>query len=125
MGGTCARTPGAFAKERAFGAIAALGSGAAGSFRLPKEFEVAVTDRRLLVFGRSNWTGRPDELIMELDRTEVVTAALVSDARKIYVIEVGLTGGRHLVLEVAKAGAQALAESFVALVDSAPATQSR
>ena len=120
-GGTWVRTPGGFAEERAFGLVAGvasqLGTGSAGSMRLPKGFEVAVTDRRLLFFARSAYTGRPSGLAAEVALDDVHAAELTGDARRIYGVSVKLHNGQSIDFEVARMGARELAEGFVACVN--------
>jgi hypothetical protein len=71
VAGTHGAAPGSYARELAFGTLAGqVGQSRAGSFELPRQFEVAVTDRRLLLFARSAWTGRPSALISEVSRPE-------------------------------------------------------
>lgn len=121
VGGTWARTPGGFAQERAFGLVGGVasqfGSGAAGSVRLPKAFEVAATGRRLLFFERSAMTGRPHEFVADVDLADIEAAEQTSDAKRIYSIAVRLRDGGTMEFEVAKAGAAKLAEQFVATVN--------
>ena len=121
VGGTWARTPGGFAKERAFGiagAIAAqVGEGEAGSVRLPKAFELAVTEHRLLIFERSVLTGRPSTLVVSVPLTEVVAAELTQSRQAIHSAAVRLRNGGSIDFEVAKAGARKLIEGFVTCVN--------
>lgn len=122
VGGIWGRTPGSFANERVLGpsvgAVTQLGTAAGGDLRLPKSFEVAVTDRRLLFFQRSFMTGRPGELVLGIDLTDVVAARLTGEQRGIHGAAVHLSDGRSVELEVAKMGAKKLAAGFVAAVEA-------
>ena len=121
LGGTWARTPGGFAAERAFGPAgglaARLGAADAGALRLPKAFEVAVTDRRLLFFDRSMVTGRPGRLVAELTLTDVAVAELTTRHRGIESAAIVLRSGGSIEFEVAKIGSRALVEDFVSCVN--------
>jgi hypothetical protein len=121
LAGTWARTPGGFAAERAFGLAAGianqLGEADAGAMRLPRAFEVAVTDRRLLFFARSAMTGRPSRLVTEVALGDVAVAEMTSQHRGIESARIVLRDGRSIDLEVAKLGARALVERFVACVN--------
>lgn len=122
VGGTWARTPGSFANERVLGLVAGaatqLGAAAAGDLRLPKAFEVAVTDRRLLFFQRSFMTGRPGDLVLEVDLGDVIAAKLTGEKGGIHGAAVHLADGRSIQLEVAKLGAGKLAAGFVDAVEA-------
>lgn len=121
LAGTWARTPGGFAAERAFGLAAGianqLGQADAGAVRLPKAFEVAVTDRRLLFFERSAMTGRPSRLVAEVPLRNVAVAELTSQHRAIESAAIVLRDGGSIDFEVAKLGARALVERFVSCVN--------
>lgn len=126
LAGTWARTPGGFAQERAFGLVGGvasqLGNGSAGSMRLPKSFEVAVTERRLLFFERSFYTGRPSTLVAEVALADVQSAELTA-AHRIHGVSVALRAGGSIDFEVAKLGARWLTEEFVACVNGLLAEQ--
>lgn len=121
VGGTWARTPGGFAAERAGGVIggltAQLGTADAGAVRLPKAFEVAVTDRRLLFFDRSALTGRPRTLVAAVDLADVAVAELTASRHGVERVSVRMRGGAPIDFEVAKLGARTLVERFVACLD--------
>ena len=129
VGGTWARTPGGFAAERAFGlggALAAqIGAADAGTMRLPKAFEVAVTEQRLLFFDRSAMTGRPSNLVAALPLTAVAVAEIADSRRGIERVEVRLRTGGSIDFEVAKLGARKLVDEFVACVNGVLAEQRR
>ena len=121
LAGTWARTAGGFATERAFGLAAGLatqlGEEDAGALRLPRAFEVAVTDRRLLFFARSALTGRPSRLAAEVALGDVAVAELTSRHRGIESARILLHDGRSIDFEVAKLGARTLVEQFVSCVN--------
>ncbi|MGI9052497.1 MAG: hypothetical protein ACR2HQ_07610 [Ilumatobacteraceae bacterium] len=121
LGGTWARTPGGTSAERVLGPIAGIatqfGSASAGDLRLPKAFEVAVTDRRLLFFSRSAVTARPSDLVGELALRVVLACELTGEVRGIHGATIHLADGRSIQLEVAKLGAGKLTRNFVAAVE--------
>lgn len=121
VGATWARTPGGFAAERAFGVAAGIatqiGSAEAGDLRLPKAFEVAVTDRRLLFFDRSAMTGRPHRLVATVALAQVAVAEHAGRRKGIESAAIRLRNGDTIAFEVAKLGARTLVETFVAAVN--------
>ena len=119
VAGTWGGTPGSYGRELAFGALAGqFGHANPGSFELPRQFELAVTDRRVLVFARSAWTGRPSTLVLEIDRSDVSAAsAVATKAGQLVTME--LMGDRLLAFEVVKAGAERNAAAVVAALASA------
>ena len=121
LGGTWARTTGGFAAERAFGLAAGLaaqlGTDDSGPVRLPRSFEVAVTERRLLVFDRSAFTGRPHHLVTVVPLTDVAVAEVTTRHRSIESVAVVLRRGTTIDFEVAKLGARRLVQAFVACVN--------
>ncbi len=121
VGGTWARTPGSTSAERVLGPIAGIatqfGSASAGDLRLPKAFEVAVTDRRLLFFRRSAMTARPSDLVGEIALRDVLACKLTGEARSIHGAAIHLADGRSIQLEGAKLGAGRLTGNFVAAVE--------
>jgi hypothetical protein len=122
VGGTWARTPGGFAAERAGGVVVGiatqLGAADAGALRLPRAFEVAVTDRRLLFFDRSPVTGRPRTLVAAVDLAAVAVAELAPSRHGVEHVVVRMRSGATIDVEIAKLGARALAERFVACLDA-------
>jgi hypothetical protein len=121
LGGTWARTTGGFAAERAFGLAAGIaaqvGTDDRGPVPLPRAFEVAVTERRLLFFDRSPMTGRPRRLVAAVPMGDVAVAEVTTRHRGIETVAVVLRRGETISFEVAKLGARTLVERFVACVN--------
>ena len=121
VAGTWARTPGGFAAERAFGLAAGIatqiGSAEAGNLRLPKAFEVAVTDRRLLFFDRSAFTGRPHRVVASVTLAQLAVAEHTGRRHGIESAAIRMRNGDTVAFEVAKHGARTLVETFVAALN--------
>jgi|GEM_PF-6707984 len=120
VAGTYAQLPGSYQREMAFGTLAgSFGNGLAGTLRLPRRFELAVTDRRILVFDRSPWTGRPSRLLAEIDLADVRRIRTAEARHGIHALVVDTHRDESLVVEVVKAGAAARVAAVVEAVERA------
>lgn len=98
-------------------AIASSGSGASGSFELPRRFVMGLTERRILLFKPDALWAKPKELIGAIPLGDVVSAGFTSGGAMSNKAAIALRNGQVLEVECAKGPARKWLEELLAAVE--------